>query len=195
MCRLRLLSLLLIMGIILSACSNDSDVSKEMTEKGDSIHSLQNEDYIMIHKEDAPLIRQQPDVQLWEYVSDFSLAEENGWFQETTSWKSWGEDIEPVFLDPNIEWESPGLLLNTWVSDLWLTHSLGFDVAEITQRIHYINDTTVEGYVLSYGFNDDTISGIDFKVKMVYQDGTWMIDDVKERQRCRRGVSEDELCV
>lgn len=203
----------------LSACSNNTEIIESLEkkleaayrhidEKENEIEKIKgglveesntnkfNDDYIVFRKDEAPRIWRNHNVQLWEYVLDFSMAKENGWYRGTTNWKELEEGIHPSFTAPNKTWEMPGLLMNAWASELQDSYWLGYDVWEITQRIKLIDENIVEGYILSYGFNDDAISGSDLKITMKREQGYWYIDNIKVRYHCSRNVNNDkELCV
>lgn len=216
----RIAVILIVFG--LSACSNSTEdvhqqnekIEKELEtaykiidEKGNEIEKYKRlvaesesnkfpEEYIVLHKNEAPKLWSSHDVQLWEYLLDFSMSKENGWLRGTTNWKELEENINPLFKTLNKAWEMPGPLMNAWLSEIQDSYWLGYDVWEITQRIKEIDEYTVEGYILSYGFKDDAISGSDLKIKMKKEEGYWYIDHIKVRYHCSRNVTKDkDLCV
>lgn len=71
---------------------------------------------------------------------------------------------------------------------------LGTDVWEIVTRLHLGEDFAI-GAVLVWGYQDDAIAGIDYLLTMRPTDHGWRIAELHERYHCRRGVSEEDLCL
>lgn len=167
--------------LILTGCSNEV---------------IDTSDYIMIPKDELPRLWQGADTQLWDFTSDFSLSEENGWERGVTNWQDWKGEFDQSLATPNQIWETPGMLMQAWMDDVTFSYWLGQEIWEVTKRIELHNEELAEGYILSYGMKDDSIAGNDVKVTMKQANGYWYIEAIDIRYRCSRNVSEDnELCV
>ncbi|RXJ04498.1 hypothetical protein DS745_03700 [Anaerobacillus alkaliphilus] len=133
------LFILVLGALLLSGCSNEvvdqesvanlereiEIISERLEEKESELQALyqqleesKDKEYIKIDKEIAPRLWNNPDTQLWEYVIDFSFAEENGWIRGTTNWRSWDGEFDQSFSVPNQTWETPGLLISAWMSEV-----------------------------------------------------------------------------
>ncbi|WP_404429187.1 hypothetical protein [Sutcliffiella horikoshii] len=208
---------LFLAGVLFSGCSN-SDVHQEkvteleneiaevyaqLEEKEMEIETLsqtsaeeETGEFITIPKDQAPLLWKDVNAQLWDYLIDDSLAEENGWKKGVTNWREWDGDYDQALGSANQTWESPGLLMNAWMLDVELSYGLGMDVWEINTRIYFPNESKAEGYIMSYGMRDDSVSGSDIKLTMLKENDFWYVEKAEVRYRCSRGVSEGEdLCL
>ncbi|AST93583.1 hypothetical protein BC6307_21085 [Sutcliffiella cohnii] len=161
-------------------------------------HVYNEEEFIIIPRETAPNIRNNPDVQLWEIVSDFSLGYElMGYVRGETNWREWDGEIGEPFMSINEEWETPGHLLSNWVNYHGFSYENGTGVLEVTMRVDYDDEKKrATGYVLIYGIGDDSVAGSVKKVIMNQENDRWYIEEVFIRNQCYRSVGEDgELCV
>ncbi|MBE4909941.1 hypothetical protein IMZ08_18045 [Bacillus luteolus] len=210
---LKQLFILVLLALFLSGCSNNEKVveltqdldemSERLEEKESELKALyqqleetKEQEYIKIPKNEAPKLWSNPDAQIWENVLNFSFAEENGWKRGSTNWRKWDGEFDPSLSAPNQSWETPGLLMLAWMTDVEATYWLGQEVWEINTRIEFSDESSAKGYILSFGFFDDSIDGSDIKITMKKENGFWYIVDVEERSRCSRGLSEDdELCL
>lgn len=173
--------------------AKESEIARLETALEQSKSQLDNENqghYIMILQEEVPKVWGDADVQPWEYLTGFWEGEKV-WKGGATNWgESEGTTI------PNFTARAPSLLLNEWLvfskSNVWL----GVDFWETTLRINYLDENTAEGFILYYGFHDDSVAGTEFKLLMKKENEFWYIETIEERVRCFRDVSEDgELCV
>ncbi|CAG9619388.1 hypothetical protein BACCIP111883_00155 [Sutcliffiella rhizosphaerae] len=175
--------------------------SKTLAETEKELKELKqvnsDEEFIMIPKETASRWRDNLDVQLWEMVTDFSMSYENGFERGETNWREWDGEIGEPFMTINENWETPGQLLSNWINYHDLSYWNGMDLFEVNMRIDYDSENEEAiGYVLTYGYKDDSIAGDIKKVMMKLEDNSWYIEDVFIRNQCHRNVSEDgELCV
>ncbi|WP_404459375.1 hypothetical protein [Sutcliffiella horikoshii] len=212
----RLFALFLI-GVLVSGCSNTENHQEKVTELENKIAevyaqleekemeietlsqpSMEEEtgEFITIPKNQVPLLWRDVDAQLWDYIIDDSLAEENGWEKGITIWREWDSDYDQALGSANQTWESPGVLMNAWMLDVGLSNGLGMDVWEINTRIDFKDDGIAEGYIMNYGMRDDSVSGSDIKLTMIKENDFWYVEKVEVRYRCSRGVSEDEdVCM
>ncbi|UCZ53546.1 hypothetical protein LGQ02_01745 [Bacillus shivajii] len=153
------------------------------------------DEYIKISKEEAPRLWRDADTQIWEYVRDFSMTEENGWMRGTTEWRDWEGDADHFYLPTDESWETPTALMYEWMLEEETMSWLGLDVWETTLRIEYPSEYKAVGYILNYGFKDDSVAGRDMKLTMHQNKAYWYLDEVKVRDQCARNVSEDkDLC-
>jgi hypothetical protein len=151
---------------------------------------------IMIPKDQVPRLWKDVDAQLWEYLIDYSLAEENGWKSGATNWREWDGEYDQAFGAANLIWGNPGVLMNAWMLDVEIGYGLGLDVWEMNTRIDFSDEGKAEGYIMSYGMRDDSVSGSDIKLTLVKENDFWYVEKAEVRDRCSRGVSEDkELCL
>ncbi|WP_404347595.1 hypothetical protein LG311_18205 [Sutcliffiella horikoshii] len=208
----RLFALFLI-GVLVSGCSNTENHQEKVTELENEIAevyaqleekemeietlsqpSMEEEtgDFITIPKDQVPLLWRDVDAQLWDYLIDDSLAEENGWEKGITNWREWDGEYDQALGSANQTWESPGVLMNAWMLDVGLSNGLGMDVWEINTRIDLSDEAIAEGYIMNYGMRDDSVSGSDIKLTMIKENDFWYVEKAEVRYRCSRGVSEDE---
>ncbi|UAL46867.1 hypothetical protein K7887_18685 [Sutcliffiella horikoshii] len=211
----RLFALFLI-GVLVSGCSNTENHQEKVTELENEIAevyaqleekemeietlsqpSMEEEtgEFITIPKDQVPLLWRDVDAQLWDYLINDSLAEENGWEKGITNWREWDGEYDQALGSANQTWESPGVLMNAWMLDVGLSNGLGMDVWEINTRIDFSDEAIAEGYIMSYGMRDDSVSGSDIKLSMLKENDFWYVEKAEVRFRCSRGVSEDDLCL
>jgi len=212
----RLFALFLI-GVLVSGCSNTENHQERITELENELGEVyaqleekeieietfsqtnaekQNGEFIMIPKYQVPRLWGDVDAQLWDYLIDDSLAEENGWEKGITNWREWDGGYDQALGSANQTWESPGVLMNAWMLDVELSNGLGMDLWEINTRIDFKDDGIAEGYIMNYGMRDDSVSGSDIKLTMIKENDFWYVEKVEVRYRCSRGVSEDEdVCM
>ena len=212
----RLFALFLI-GVLVSGCSNTenhqekvtdleneiAEVYAQLEEKEMEIETLsqtyaeeEKGEFITIPKDQVPLLWKDVDAQLWDYLIDDSLAKENGWEKGVTNWREWDGGFNPTLGSSNQTWGSPGVLMNAWMLDVGLSNGLGMDVWEINTRVDFSDEVMAEGYIMSYGMQDDSVTGSDIKLTMLKENDFWYVKKAEVRFRCSRGVSEDEdLCL
>jgi len=123
------------------------------------------------------------------------LGEEYGFSPGTTEWRDFDPDLYAEFTEPGQRGEdTPAELLVSLVRELPLTVSLGRDLWEVTLRIMSQDDEAV-GVIMFWGLKDDATAGIDYRVTMENDGGTWYVSLVQERYHCRRGVCEvEQIC-
>jgi regulator of replication initiation timing len=109
----------------------------------------------------------------------------------TTDWTSaeHPEGLEDAY-------DSPGALAFDLAAVLDAP-SLGMDTWETTTRVLLDEDDPDVAYVavLSWGFADDAVAGRDYRMTITHDDGAWTPGGAEERFHCRRGVTDDDLCV
>lgn len=208
---------LLLVGVLFSGCSNSNvqqekvtnleneiaEVYAQLEEKEMEIETLSQQPaeeetgkFITIPKDQVPRLWGDADVQLWDYLIDDSLAKENGWEKGVTNWREWDSEYDQALGNANQTWDAPGLLMNAWMLDVRLSSGLGMDVWEINTRIDLSDEVMAEGHIMSYGMRDDSVGGSDIKLTMLKENDYWYVEKVEVRDRCSRGVSEDEdLCL
>lgn len=118
------------------------------------------------------------------------LAASYGFRPGTTPWRTSTGMPTPTPGDPFV---SPAAILSDFVTKQ-VTAGLGTDLWEVVSRLQYANDKTT-GAVLVWGFQDDALAGMDYRLTMVSHDHGWHLVAVDERFHCRRGVSERGLCL
>ncbi len=209
--------ILLLVGVFFSGCSNSEvhqekvtalekeikEVYAQLEDKELELETLSPKteetepgEFLMIPKDEIPLLWKDVDAQLWDYLIDHSLAEENGWERDVTNWREWDGEYDQGLGKTNQTWETPGVLMNAWMVDAEISEGLGVDVWEINTRIATDDENKAEGYIMSYGMRDDSIAGSDIKLTMLKENDFWYIEKAEIRYRCSRGVSEDgDLCL
>ncbi|MCG7344644.1 hypothetical protein MHZ92_10885 [Sporosarcina sp. ACRSL] len=150
----------------------------------------EEQEYIKISKEDAPKLWNDADVQLWKYVTDYSLSEAMGYKQEITNWRKFEDEFDKSLSSPNQTWENPGKLLLAFMTDVEVSNFLGQGIWEVNSRIKFLDENNALGYIMSYGFFDDSTAGSDIKLKMKKENGFWYIESAEEREQCSRGIGE-----
>lgn len=167
-----------------------------VSEKAVQPVEAEKQEYIKISKDEAPKLWSDADVQLWKFVTDYSFAEELGYKQEITNWRKVEDEFDKSLSSPNEAWENPGKLLLAFMTDIEVSNFLGQDIWEVNSRIEFSDENNAQGYIMSYGFFDDSIAGSDIKLKMKKENGFWYIESAEEREHCSRGLSEKGgLCL
>ncbi|MCM3636405.1 hypothetical protein M3152_01645 [Sporosarcina luteola] len=196
---------IMVIILLLSACSaetitdertkpeiNSGKVSDEAVHQ--KLDGTEEQDYIKISKDDAPRLWSDADVQLWKYVTDYSLSEEMGYKQEITSWRKLEGEFDKSLSTPNQTWENPGKLLLAFMTDVEVSNYLGQEIWEINSRIKFLDENNALGYIMSYGLHDDSAAGSDIKLTMKKENGFWYIESAEEREHCSRGIGES-FCI
>ncbi|WP_432360479.1 hypothetical protein [Sporosarcina sp. UB5] len=197
---------IIVIILFLAACSAetipdegikpDIDTPEVTVKTVQQLEETEEEEYIKISKADAPQLWSTPDVQLWKYVVDTSLYEEIGWKQEITSWRKFNDEFDKSLSPPNETWQSPGNLLVAFMADVEISNWLGRDIWEVNSRIEMLDEHNAHGYIMSYGFYDDSVAGRDIRLTMKKENGFWYIVDAEERDHCYRGLGKDgDLCL
>ncbi|RFA25776.1 hypothetical protein CAI21_18605 [Alkalilimnicola ehrlichii] len=93
------------------------------------------------------------------------------------------------------EAEQPETLLLAYAQAEAERGALGRDVWERSLRLWHADAERAIGVVASWGMKDDAIAGRDIKLHLQQVEGRWQVEDVFERYHCRRGVSDDGLCL
>lgn len=186
--------------LFLAACSAETITDEkakpetDIVEVSDTVVHQQpkeeEQEYMKILKDDAPKLWTDADVQLWKYVSDYSLSEEMGYKQEITSWRKLEGEFDKSLSTPNQTWENPGKLLLAFMTDVEVSNYLGQEIWEINSRIKFLDENNALGYIMSYGLHDDSAAGSDIKLTMKKENGFWYIESVEEREHCSRGIGE-----
>lgn len=152
--------------------------------------------YISISKDDLPKLWNNPETQLWKYMMDSTFAKENGWEQSSTNWRKLDTKLDETISSPNQSWQSPGMLMLAFMTELEISDSLGQEFWEINSRIEFTDENNATGYIMSYGWRDDSIAGSDIKLTMKKDNGFWYIENAEEREQCYRGLGKTKgLCL
>lgn len=115
---------------------------------------------------------------------------------DTTSWQESERQIPEQFTAEEGDGaNTPGQLLMELAGEFRLYDSLGIDANEITARITGDGPERNIGILLQWGLKDDSVAGLDMRVRMQQVDGAWFVEELEERYHCRRGVTDDELCL
>lgn len=198
---------IMVIILFLAACSAETITDEgskpeiNVVKVTDKVIHQQNEgaevqEYIKISKDDAPKLWNEADIQLWNFVTDYSLAEEIGWKRGSTSWRKFGDEYDKSLSSPNQSWQNPGELLLAFMTDVEISNWLGREVWEINSRIKIFDENNAEGYIMSYGLFDDSAAGSDIKLTMKRENGFWYIESAEERDHCSRGIGENSgLCI
>jgi len=214
---LKQLSILGLLTLLLIGCSDEAsnqqnlaDLEKELDKTAEHLAEKENElktlyqqlegtteqEYIKVSKEDVPKLWNNPDTQLWKYMMDSPFAKENGWEQASTNWRKLDGEFDETISSPNQSWQSPGMLMLAFMTDVEVSYFLGQDVWEINSRIEFTDENNANGYILSYGWLDDSIAGSDIKLTMKKDNGFWYIEYAEEREQCYRGLDKTKgLCL
>ncbi len=133
---------------------------------------------------------------VWELSG--TIPEDMGWEPGTTDWQS-SERAVPVELSRDADDlpGSAGEAVHAFVGSQNFTSMLGRDTWEITTRV-YDNEGVegqATGFVLKWGFKDDALAGRDYRLSLQEVNAGWYIETIEERYQCRRGVTDDGLCL
>lgn len=114
----------------------------------------------------------------------------------TTDWRTSERQLPETLTDPEEgdELAEPGAVLRAVAAELAAVDGLGREFSETTMRVdHHYDGAT--GVILVWGLRDDATVGRDYRVEMRQVDGDWHVESLDERFHCRRGVTDDGLCL
>jgi outer membrane murein-binding lipoprotein Lpp len=113
------------------------------------------------------------------------------WERATTGWS-------PFELPDGLDdaYDEPGILAADLLEQLEAA-ALGRDVWEVTARVYLDPDDpdTATVAVLAWGFADDAVEGRDVRVTATRGAAGWEPGPAEVRHHCRRGATQDDLCV
>lgn len=90
---------------------------------------------------------------------------------------------------------SPQQATETWAAFHELIDPVEPDDLSITIRTRHNPDSTATGLVQRWGFQDDALAGTDYQITMQDINGCWQPTRVETRHYCRRGKSQENLCL
>ncbi len=90
---------------------------------------------------------------------------------------------------------TPGALLVQLVAEIDMSAGLGTEVWEQTVRVLQEDGDEAVGVVMQWGLKDDSVAGMDLRANMKRGERAWYIDTLEQRVHCRRGVTDDGLCL
>ena len=90
---------------------------------------------------------------------------------------------------------SPGEALTRVAEALGWVDMLGESAWEQTSRVWAPDPDQAVGVVLQWGLQDDAVAGRDLRAQMRLVDGVWQVERLEQRFHCRRGVSDDGVCM
>lgn len=115
---------------------------------------------------------------------------------ESTPWETSEREVPDELAGPDGEGaQTPGALLFELASELRLNQGLGAEVWEQTARVLSEDDEQAVGVIMQWGFKDDSLAGSDLRVHMERGDEGWVVAEMEERFHCRRGVTDDGMCL
>jgi hypothetical protein len=123
-----------------------------------------------------------------------SIPPDLGYTPGTTDWRDLSGPLPPG-LAAQQGGEHPGELLHRIGDAMDFPTALGRDVWEVTYRIYEESDTLATGLILTWGLQDDSITGRDLRVTMRRSDTGWHAAEVEERFHCSRSVTPEGLCA
>lgn len=130
--------------------------------------------------------------QLREEARQSDMAQE----PESTPWKDSEREVPEELAGPDGDGaQTPGALLFELASELRMSAGLGAEVWEQTVRVLSENDDEAVGVIMQWGFKDDSLAGSDLRVQMERGQERWFVAEMEERFHCRRGVTDDGLCL
>jgi hypothetical protein len=112
----------------------------------------------------------------------------------TTSWRQARIAFPAELAAPASSSGDPGSLMDRLARTLGWNDAVGGEAWEQTRRL-WQNDGEAEGVVLLWGYRDDALAGMDYRVAMQRGERGWYVERIEERFHCSRGVSEDGLCL
>ena len=90
---------------------------------------------------------------------------------------------------------TPGAALTQLAAELNLADGIGVEAWEQTFRVLQDDGEAAVGVILLWGFKDDSLAGSDLRVHLERGDQAWYVEELEERAHCRRGVTDDGLCL
>lgn len=117
-----------------------------------------------------------------------------GWTPRATAWRPAGPALAARLagIPPA---GTPGAVVAAVQAALEESGALGFDVWETTSRLLVRGDDAATAVVLRWGFQDDALAGHDVRVELRRGAAGWTVESSWERYQCRRGVSDEGLCL
>lgn len=113
------------------------------------------------------------------------------WEPATTDWEPY--DLPSAMYEETFD--SAGNLAGSVAQVLDLP-MLGLDAWETVIRVlpHDTNESA-QVAILTWGLADDAVEGRDFLIEVAAVGDTWRITDAQVRWHCRRGRTDDNLCI
>lgn len=114
----------------------------------------------------------------------------------TTDWQPSERQIPEQLVAPDGEGaRSAGQAMATVAEEFRLYDALSIDVDEVTVRVKSTGQDSATGIILQWGLKDDAVAGNDLRVELEVSDGAWYVEQIEQRHHCRRGVTDDGLCL
>lgn len=118
-------------------------------------------------------------------------------------WQPGATPWEEVPVARHLQADAPG---HDSPAELLLAHTaqgegramgLGQDAWEVTLRVlpHDGDPTVATGVIQVWGYKDDSLEGRDLRLHLEEGEEGWFVTKKERRLHCRRGVTDDHLCV
>lgn len=174
------------------SASMPTPASDDQQQQSTTTAALGSNDVAYYHAlEDMLLAIWQSDLFMQPRMTAYSrLAAEYGFQPGTTAWRP--VRTIPPQLDRKV-FPNPRAALAAFVTD-HIEAQLDTEVWEVVTRLH-MTDTAAIGAVLLWGYRDDALAGIDYRLTFSQHNDAWHLSKLEERYHCRRGVSTGDLCL
>lgn len=119
------------------------------------------------------------------------------WEPATTEWRPSERRLSKDLTRPETgeTFDQLGPLVYEVAGELRFDVDLGRESWEQTMRIYREDDREATGIILRWGYKDDALAGSDLRIEMRRADDGWFVDELRERFHCRRGITDDGLCI
>ena len=143
----------------------------------------------VVEVEDTVALLAQPELQAYRDRLDPELGHVPG----STPWQPFDDDLPGGVMEATYPSASEALQEIAASLDLEAAGGVGEQPTSTTRLL--VQGTTATGVVLRWGLPDDAIAGEDIRIHMQREADGWRIDRAQVRYHCRRGVTDDGLCV
>ena len=147
--------------------------------------------------DEPPPVRDWSEEGLEEQPRMEALRERTDGSADTTPWEESRHEVPEHLADPDTGEgaDSPGDLLVELSAEYRYFDQLSTETWEQTMRVLRVEGDQTTGVILRWGLKDDAVAGDDLRVKMQLHDDAWYVEQLDQRSHCRRGVSDDGLCL
>jgi hypothetical protein len=143
----------------------------------------------VVEVEDTVALLAQPELQAYRDRLDPELGHSPG----STPWQPFDGDLPGGVMEATHA--SASEALQEVAGALGWEATPGVAEEPVTTSRLLVQGTTATGMLLRWGLPDDSLAGEDLRVRMRRDDGGWRIEQLQVRYHCRRGVTDDGLCI
>ena len=193
-----LFALMLVAGCSTSSDNEEADEVEHAVDQVEQGDEVGEEEQAVAADGDEPAV---PEAPLWSEEGlevqprTGDLGDEMDREPGSTEWRDSDRPVPTRLAEGGDGAGAPASLLRELIEELRLDAGLGTEFWEQTTRIHREDDDRAIGLVMQWGLKDDSMAGMDLRVRMIRDDEAWVVEGLDERFHCRRGVTDDGLCL